>query len=249
MGGQVVRGKAGQRAEYRPIQSLLAADAQPSSVARALAAAGFRATYVADLDAIGGARPAWPIYETLMRSGLELYVDAGPSTAAQAREMASFEVDSRPLSAIIAGLESLPGPDELASMSRMLGAKRLIFSLDLKNGVPLGGAAWGRLTPRQIAILALRMGVRRMLVLDLAKVGMGRGAGTEPLCRELRSLDRDLEIIAGGGVRSLADLRCLRAAGCSAALVASALHDGRLSAADCATLRSAQPLDRREVAR
>jgi phosphoribosylformimino-5-aminoimidazole carboxamide ribotide isomerase len=80
------------------------------------------------------------------------------------------------------------------------------------------------------------VGVRRILVLDLAKVGMGRGAGTEPLCRELRSLDRDLEIIAGGGVRSLADLRSLRAAGCNAALVASALHDGRLNAADCATL-------------
>jgi uncharacterized protein related to proFAR isomerase len=119
MSGQVVRGKAGQRAEYRPIQSLLAADARPASVAMGLAAAGFRATYVADLDAIGGARPAWSIYETLMRSGLELWVDAGLSTAAQAREIANFNVDSRPLSAIVAGLESLRGPEELAAMNRM----------------------------------------------------------------------------------------------------------------------------------
>jgi phosphoribosylformimino-5-aminoimidazole carboxamide ribotide isomerase len=76
-----------------------------------------------------------------------------------------------------------------------------------------------------------------MIVLDLAQVGMGQGVGTEPLCRALRSLAPELEIIAGGGVRSLADLRSLAAAGCNAALVASALHDGRLTPQDCQTLR------------
>lgn len=238
LGGQVVRGKAGERAEYRPIESQLAADAQPASVAEALAKAGFRTTYVADLDAIAGATPAWAIYETLMRCGLELWVDAGLARAEQAREMASFEVDSRSLTAIVAGLESLQSPAELAPMCRAVGNRRLIFSLDLKDGAPLGGAGWRGLTSRQIAVVALRMGVRRMIVLDLAAVGMGRGAGTEPLCRELRTLDPSLEIIAGGGVRSLADLRSLQAAGCNAALVASALHDGKLTAEDCATLRS-----------
>ena len=249
MGGQVVRGKAGQRQEYRPIQSLLSVDARPTSVGCALAEAGFRTTYVADLDAILGGSPAWSIYETLMRSGLELWVDAGLSTAAQAREMANFEVDARPLSAIVAGLESLRSPEELAAMRRTLGAERLIFSLDMKNGAPLGGPEWGDLAARQIAILALRMGVRRMLVLDLASVGMGRGTGTEPLCRELRSLDRGLEIITGGGVRSLADLRSLKAAGCDAALVASALHDEKFNAADCVSLRDSRPSGRRPTVR
>jgi phosphoribosylformimino-5-aminoimidazole carboxamide ribotide isomerase len=76
-----------------------------------------------------------------------------------------------------------------------------------------------------------------MIVLDLAQVGMGQGVGTLPLCRELRCLDADLQIIGGGGVRSLADLRSLSAAGASAALVASALHDGRLMPAECLGLR------------
>jgi len=35
-------------------------------------------------------------------------------------------------------------------------------------------------------------------------------------------------LIAGGGVRGLADLTALARAGCNAALVASALHDGKL---------------------
>jgi phosphoribosylformimino-5-aminoimidazole carboxamide ribotide isomerase len=46
-----------------------------------------------------------------------------------------------------------------------------------------------------------------------------------------------LEIISGGGVRGPRDLQALAAAGADAALVASALHDGRLSAAQCAAAR------------
>jgi uncharacterized protein related to proFAR isomerase len=41
-----------------------------------------------------------------------------------------------------------------------------------------------------------------------------------------------VDLIAGGGVRGLDDLKALADAGCDAALVASALHDGRLSRED-----------------
>jgi phosphoribosylformimino-5-aminoimidazole carboxamide ribotide isomerase len=59
---------------------------------------------------------------------------------------------------------------------------------------------------------------------------MSEGVGTESLCRQLRALDAEIEIVAGGGVRGLGDLESLAAAGCDGALVASALHDGRLTA-------------------
>jgi phosphoribosylformimino-5-aminoimidazole carboxamide ribotide isomerase len=103
----------------------------------------------------------------------------------------------------------------------------------LKRGAPLAGAAWRGLSPPQIAAIALRAGVRRMIVLDLADVGTGAGVSTLSLCRELRSLCPQLQLIAGGGVRGPADLEILARAGCDAALVASALHDGRLAPAAC----------------
>jgi phosphoribosylformimino-5-aminoimidazole carboxamide ribotide isomerase len=250
MRGQVVRGVGGRRDEYRPIQSLLAADARPATVARALRSAGFRETYLADLDAISkgvgshfrrlekDSRPLFSMYEELMRCGLELWIDAGLSSVEAARAMARFTADNRRIAAIVAGLESLDDPDLLAEMCAAVGPDRLIFSLDLKSGVPLTNApAWKGLHAEQIAIIALRAGVRRMIVLDLARVGMDGGVGTEPLCRSLRCRNPQLQIIAGGGVRSLADLRSLQRAGCDAVLVASALHDGRLSAGDCASLR------------
>jgi len=40
----------------------------------------------------------------------------------------------------------------------------------------------------------------------------------------------------GGGVRGAEDLRSVAASGCDAVLVASALHDGRLTAADLAAV-------------
>ena len=110
MRGEVVRGVGGRRHEYRAITSVLAPDPRPATVAAALARAGFRQTYVADLDAIGGAPPALPIYSELLRAGLEPWIDAGLSSAEQARELATFECDGRRLTAIVAGLESLAEP-------------------------------------------------------------------------------------------------------------------------------------------
>ena len=75
---------------------------------------------------------------------------------------------------------------------------------------------------------AIAVGVTRLIVLDLARVGGGAGTGTDDLCREIASTYPHVDVIAGGGIAGPADLRRLAAAGVRGALVASALHDGRL---------------------
>lgn len=232
--GLVVRGVGGRRDEYRPIESRLCSDVRFETVAAAFANLGFQQAYVADLDAIEKGADIFLEKGSELFS-LELIVDAGIRDAAAARTLAAASIGGRPLAGIVAGLESLDSPDTLAAMLREVGSERLVFSLDMKQGLPLTAApAWQNLSPIEIAKLALRLGVRRFILLDLARVGMGEGVGTEPLCRELRCLAPKVEIIAGGGVRSAADLDSLARAGCDAALVASALHDGRLDAALCA---------------
>lgn len=238
--GLVVRGVGGRREEYRPIESQLCPNARPETVAKAFHDLGFREAYVADLDAIEKGTFCFSDAkkQNVPFSGLRLFVDAGLRNADDARRLANVVVDGQPLAGVVAGLESLDSPQTLAEILAIVGPERLIFSLDLKAGVPLTtAAAWLGLSPEQIAKIALRTGVRRMIVLDLAKVGVGEGVGTEPLCRTLRCLDAELEIIAGGGVRSADDIDSLAQAGCDAALVASALHDGRLNATDCAQMR------------
>jgi phosphoribosylformimino-5-aminoimidazole carboxamide ribotide isomerase len=110
------------------------------------------------------------------------------------------------------------------------GPERIVFSLDLLAGQAMGSlTGWRSREPLEIAREAMAAGVRRMIVLDLARVGVRGGLGTLDLCRVLSAADPRLELITGGGIRGTDDLRELRDAGVDAALVASALHDGSLT--------------------
>ncbi|MEX0716646.1 MAG: HisA/HisF-related TIM barrel protein [Planctomycetaceae bacterium] len=251
LNGEVVRGVAGRRNEYRPVESALADDARPLSVAHSFRERlGLGEFYVADLDAILHDRPSIAIVRELVESGFRLHVDAGPRDADRARELLAIGARS-----VVAGLETLPGPRALREIVRACGAERVIFSLDLHAGKPLtarAGAAtttdptttdpdpfaaedpadWGAGDPLEIAALAAEAGITRLIVLDLAGVGVNGGVSTLPLCRELRRRFPRWEILTGGGVRHSADLRAVRDAGLEGALVASALHDGRIARED-----------------
>ena len=230
-GGRVVRGLAGRRAEYQPIESRLVGDAAPRSVALAFAQR-LRAeeVYVADLDALEGGEPDWPSYGEIASAGLRLLVDAGASDARKVARLAEFTASGKPLAGVIVALESLSGPDQLDAMLTAVGTQRGIFSLDLKHGRPFTTAAgWSNMGPIEICQAAARAGFRRFIVLDLSRVGTGTGTGVAPLCRQLAAMRPAAQLIAGGGVRGRSDLEDLAAAGCRGALVASVLHDGRLT--------------------
>src|SRR5262249_48816430 len=132
---------------------------------------------------------------------------------------------------IVAGLESLRSPDELQKIVTRVGSKRVVFSLDLKAGEPLGNVAlWPKRDPRSIAEHAIEdLGVRRLIVLDLACVGVGAGIGTEDLCERLKQRFPEIQLIAGGGVRGIDDVARLCGLGVDRVLAASALHDGRIT--------------------
>jgi phosphoribosylformimino-5-aminoimidazole carboxamide ribotide isomerase len=133
---------------------------------------------------------------------------------------------------MVVGLETVSGPEALAVLCRRWG-ERVVLSLDLKNGEPLGDTSgWQRPDAEAIAAEAVALGVRRMIVLDLACVGENAGTGSETLCRRLTSAHPGVELVAGGGIRDRTDLARLRDCGVTTALVASALHDGRLRPED-----------------
>lgn len=225
-GGLVVRGKAGDRANYRPIHSPLAPTPQPLDVARTLRdRLGLESLYVADLDAIAGESPGDAILRALVADGFRLLVDAGIRSQPEACRVAALGVD-----AVIAALETLPGPGALAAVVRDLGPKRVIFSLDLKAGDLLGDrSGWPFVDAYAVASEAVRVGARRLLVLDLASVGTAGGPAHLDLLRRLRLDFSGIELLTGGGVRSAADLQLLAAAGVDGVLVASAFHDGAIT--------------------
>jgi phosphoribosylformimino-5-aminoimidazole carboxamide ribotide isomerase len=240
---QVVRGVAGRRSEYRPIESVLSSDTTPRSVASALSEKlGLRSAYIADLDAILNGEPNWQAYRAIAEFDLELLIDAGLQTLEQAEKLLAFFAESNSSRAgegsLIAGLESVSSPRLLSEMLALTGPGRLIFSLDLKAGQPLTTSRdWPCESPERILDIALELGIQRFILLDLSRVGVDAGVGTEALCERLRTQAPQAEIIAGGGVRGIEDLHHLSSCGCNGALVASALHDGRLDRDELAPFR------------
>jgi phosphoribosylformimino-5-aminoimidazole carboxamide ribotide isomerase len=91
------------------------------------------------------------------------------------------------------------------------------------------GSAWGTSDPAALARAAVERGIRRLLLLDLTRVGTGRGVGTLPLLARLRGEHPGVELTVGGGIADRAEVRRLAEAGADAVLVGSALHDGRIA--------------------
>jgi phosphoribosylformimino-5-aminoimidazole carboxamide ribotide isomerase len=227
--GQVVHGVAGQRANYRPIKSRLTSSAEPVDVATALHRHfGFTTFYVADLDAIAGAEPASSTFQALQVSGFHLWIDAGVTNVSEARVLADSGV-----ARIIAALETLPGPKMLAEICRDARLPTT-FSLDLHSSQPVRTSDSWKKDAWSILEQAIDVGVRAILLLDLARVGMRSGTGTEELCARLAETYPQIEIIAGGGIRNVHDLRRLERLGVRTALMATALHDGSVTPADLA---------------
>jgi phosphoribosylformimino-5-aminoimidazole carboxamide ribotide isomerase len=220
-GGTVVHARRGQRADYAPLRSPLVEGSEPVAVARALCAVCHtRTLYVADLDALAG-EPADEATLEALGAVAEPWVDAGAATPDRAAALAQAGAVRN-----VVGTESI-GPD-LPSAS-YVAAPPLILSVDLRAGrlisrVPdLAGRG-----PTAAVPLARALNVHELLVIDLARVGSGSGPPLDAVA-ELTSALPGVAIYAGGGVRDDADLRALESVGAAGALVATALHEGRIT--------------------
>jgi phosphoribosylformimino-5-aminoimidazole carboxamide ribotide isomerase len=223
--GRAVHAVAGLRAHYQPVQSRLHAGSNPLDLARAFRRTLGRDTlYLADLDAIAGAPPNLDLARQLCALGLHLWLDLGLTGPDSINPLLDLEAT------FVAGLETVAGPRELETMVHKAGASRVILSIDLDRGRPriAQPAAWHVHSPLEIARIAIDHGLRRLLVLDLARVGLGGGLGTLDLIEQVREIDPEIELALGGGIHSIDQVIEARARGASAVLVASALHDGRI---------------------
>lgn len=222
----VVRGVAGQRSQYRPVESVLCQSPEPLTVAESIRRHfGLSELYVADLDAILSDSANFETYEQLREAGFGLLVDCG------LHETSAAEVAlAAGATKVVVGLETWPLLASLELLVRRIGAERVIFSLDLKNGEAVRGFRdMVSSDPLDIAAAVIEAGVHELIVLDLVSVGTSAGLSTLPLCRQIRSFAEQCSIITGGGIRDLNDLQSLKLDAVDGVLVASALHQGTIT--------------------
>ena len=220
-GGVVVRARMGERHLYAPIATPLAATSDPLDVARGLLAVHpFATLYVADLDAIEGRGDNSAALRQIKLGcpGLSLWVDNGIADASAAGRWLDAGLGS-----LVLGSETQAD----AALVRGLAADdRIILSLDFRGDEFQG--------PSEI-LDEPSAWPARVIAMTLARVGSGAGPDVERLAATQR-IAAGRRIYAAGGVRDAADLAALARAGIAGALVATALHDGRLGRAEIAAL-------------
>ncbi|MBT4692427.1 MAG: hypothetical protein HOB73_03685, partial [Planctomycetaceae bacterium] len=132
--GKVVHGKAGQRASYQPIQSVLADSAKPFEICESLQQHfGFTDLYIADLNAISGGVANTMEITPLLNMEINIWLDAGTATLT-ALEKLRCQIPFDRLAHVIVALECCPKPQDLEQVFETLGPERAVFSLDLKGG-------------------------------------------------------------------------------------------------------------------
>jgi HisA/HisF family protein len=220
-GGAVVHARMGMRNSYARIQTPLSPTSQPNDVARGLLSIfPFKKFYIADLDAIEqkGDNKAALRQLSAEFPDLDFWVDAGISDLGEAERWLEADCGSAVL-----GSETQRDSEIIRHLYR---SERTILSLDFRGDAFLGPAS---------LLKDADIWPTKIIVMTLARVGSASGPDMDRLT-SIKSRVAHRQVYAAGGVRDVNDLALLAQAGIAGALVATSLHDRKLTGAQIARL-------------
>jgi phosphoribosylformimino-5-aminoimidazole carboxamide ribotide isomerase len=220
-GRTVVRAHMGERDLYRPIETPLSTTSDPVEVARALLSIHpFGTLYIADLDAIEGSGDNHAALQRLRRAfpDVVLWVDNGIADVHRATAWLAAGWGH-----LVLGSETQA---DTALIRHFSDDARIVLSLDFRGSIFQG--------PPELLAEPMYW-PRQVIVMTLARIGSGAGPDLERLSAIQTAAPGRL-VYAAGGVRGVGDLAALKQRSIAGALVATCLHDGRLTGADIARL-------------
>jgi len=227
VGGRVVRLEKGdfERETRYPLD--------PIELAHSYAQAGATRLHLVDLDgAVSGDSANLCVIEAIATQ-LGIAVQAGGGV----RSEADFErfIDAG-VSRVVVGSLAVRDPAAVIKLARRYGVDSITLALDARadaHGIfRVATAGWKTAESLSVERLLVDFGaegLRHFLITDIDRDGM-LGGPNVALYRHLGELAPSAQIIASGGVSSLADLAQLRAIGVSAVVVGKALLEGRFTA-------------------
>jgi phosphoribosylformimino-5-aminoimidazole carboxamide ribotide isomerase len=102
----------------------------------------------------------------------------------------------------------------------------VVASIDIKNKKVMTGDSELALEPMEVLRRLNKIPLKEIIILDLDRVGTSSGLDGDFLERAV--LVSDHALIMGGGVRDVDDLKMLEDLGLQGALVATAVHNGKI---------------------
>ena len=222
MGGEVVRLEKGDFATKTVYAR------RPADKASEFARAGATLLHVVDLD---GARAGWPVNLDAVAAicrvpGLEVELGGGLRTLVDIEKVLALGVKY-----VVLGTAAVERLGLVEEACRKFPG-RVRTGIDARNGeVKISGWVEGTgLTAVDVAKKVKAAGVSLVEYTDVGRDGMFTGVDAEGAKRI--QAEAGVEVVASGGVASLADVRACQAAGLAGVIVGKALYEGRIRLAD-----------------
>ena len=205
-------------------------DADPLAVAQRFEQAGIRRLHVVDLD---GARAGQPVnlavLERLARH-TALAIDAGGGIQS---DESLTQVLAAGAQHITAGSIAVRAPDTVRGWLAKYGAGVVFIGADFRDGRILTGA-WAEASGRRVEEFVaayVQAGATTFIATDVSKDGLLQGPSFAAY-RQLSAQVPAAQLIASGGVTTIADLEALAASGVAGAIIGKALYEGTIALPD-----------------
>ena len=199
----------------------------PQATALKWQSMGAKFLHVVDLD---GARAGSPknldaIKKILDAIAIPIEVGGGIRTLDDMEQLLSLGVRR-----VILGSVAVENPALVAEAVQRFGDK-VVVGIDARNGfVAVHG--WEKSSSVKVGDLAKQIvatGIKTIIYTDISKDGMLSGVNAEAFTELAQK--SGAEIVASGGVKSIEDIRALKAAGVAGVIVGKAIYTGSLDLA------------------
>jgi len=199
----------------------------PLEVAKSFQDAGLKYLHLVDLD---GAKAKRIVnYKTLEKiaSKTHLQVDFGGGIKSGEDLKIAFECGAQQ---VTAGSSAVTDKKSFLHWLKEYGFEKIILGADAKAGkIAING--WQQGTELNVAefISAYHQeGIRYVICTDISKDGMLQGPSIE-LYQKILEKNKDILLIASGGVSSLEDIENLRKLNLNGVIIGKAIYEGRIS--------------------
>jgi phosphoribosylformimino-5-aminoimidazole carboxamide ribotide isomerase len=222
MGGEVVRLEKGDFATKTVYAR------RPADKASEFVRAGAKRLHVVDLD---GAKAGWPVNLDAVAAicrvpGVEVELGGGLRTLVDIEKVLALGVGC-----VVLGTAAVERLGLVEEACRKFPG-RVRCGIDAKNG-EVAIAGWIEGTGLKAADVARKVKAAGVSIVEYTDVGRdGMFTGVDAAGAAQLQADAGVEVVASGGVASLADVKACKAAGLAGVIVGKALYEGRIRLAD-----------------
>ena len=196
----------------------------PAEMARKWVDEGASLVHVVDLAGARTGDPDEGLWKTMAQAGIPLQVGGGIRDAT----LATSAIDAG-AQRVVVGSAAVHSPDVLEAIVDAVGPDSVVAAIDVRSGLARG-SGWedSGVVLEVVVQRVVRAGISVALVTGIERDGAMNGPNTD-LLTQVNIIAPDLELIASGGVGSLADLTDLADRGYTSVIVGRALYEGRFT--------------------